>query len=119
MAMVTAATPSLIDGLTILTELNNLCADQDPDKLSDALRSAFTKRELYKMYLSFLVEDQERVKVLLEVFDKVCTENTCHPGVILIITSRHRLSQPRKVIHRYSRSFASSVAARDCYPLHT
>ena len=77
--MVTEAKPSLIGGLATLTaQLDSLCTDQDPEELSKALGSAFTERELYKMHLSFLAEDKERVKVLLEVFDKVCTSNKCH-----------------------------------------
>ena len=77
--MPTEASASLTDGLANLTaKLGNLSADQDPHHLSDALRSAFTERELYDTYLSSVVEDEARAKVLLEVFNKVCTETKCH-----------------------------------------
>ena len=70
---------SLIGGLTTLTaRLDGLCTDQNPEDLSKTLRIAFTERELYKLYLSFLAADEKRAKALLEVFDKVCTGNVCH-----------------------------------------
>lgn len=77
--MPTEANASLIDGLATLTaKLDGLSADQDPGDLSNALMSAFTERELYKTYLSSVVEDEARVKALLEVFDKVRTATKCH-----------------------------------------
>ena len=64
---------SLIGGLTALTALlDSLRAEQDPIHLSKVLRSAFAERELCKVYLSFAGEDQEKARVLLEVFDKAC-----------------------------------------------
>ena len=76
--MPTEANPSPIDGLAILTaKLDSLSAGQDPDDLFDALMSAFTECELYNTYLSSIVEGEARVKVLLEVFDKVRTETKC------------------------------------------
>lgn len=72
--MQTEAKASLIGGLaTLTTHLGSLSVDQDPDDLCKALRSAFTERDLYKMYLSFLAEDGPRVQTLLEVFDKALT----------------------------------------------
>lgn len=86
------AEPSPVGSIAALTtKLDSLRADQDAQALYKALRSAITERELYKMYLSSLVEDEARVKVLLEVFDKVCAKNKCYSGVILITTVRHRL----------------------------
>ena len=74
--MTTEAKPSLIGGLTALAaSLGGLCTDQNPEDLSSTLRIAFKEPELYKMYISFLVVDGERVKALLEVFDKVCPGN--------------------------------------------
>ena len=76
--MLMAANVSLVDSLATLTaKLDSLSADQAPGDLSNALRSAFTQRELYDTYLSSVVEDKARVKVLLEVFDKVRTETNC------------------------------------------
>ena len=69
----------MIGGLATLTaQLDSLCADQDPEELSEALRSAFTERELYKIHLASLAEDRARAEVLLEVFDKARTSNECH-----------------------------------------
>ena len=77
--MPTGTNASLIDNLAILTtRLDSLSADQDPGDLSNTLRSAFTEPELYDTYLSSVVEDEARVKVLLEAFDKVCTETKHH-----------------------------------------
>ena len=77
--MPTEASDSSIDGLAILTaKLDSLNVDQDADDLSDVLRSAFTECELYNTYLSSVVEDEAKVKVLLEVFDKVWTEIKRH-----------------------------------------
>ena len=59
-------------GLTAFTtRLDGLRPDQNPDDLSNVLRAAFKQRELYNAYTSSLVEDTERTKALLEVFDKV------------------------------------------------
>ena len=59
-------------GLTAFTtRLDGLRPDQNPDDLSNVLRAAFKQRELYNVYTSSLVEDTERTKALLEVFDKV------------------------------------------------
>ena len=64
--------PSLADNLVDFTvQLDGLCADQNQDKLSDALRGAFNQHVLYNLY----VLDTERVKALLEVFDKVLSRN--------------------------------------------
>lgn len=91
------AEPSPVSDIAALTtKLDSLRAGQDAEALSKALRSAITERELYKMYLSSLAEDEARAKVLLEVFDKVCTNNKCHSGVILTTTVRHRLLQSHK-----------------------
>ena len=69
----------MISGLTTLTaRLDGLCTDQNPEDLSKTLRIAFTKRELYRLYINFLAPDERRAKVLLEVFDKVCPRNLCH-----------------------------------------
>ena len=67
---------SLISPLvTLTTRLDGLCVDQDPDDLSEALRSAFTEPLLYDIYLSFLVADEARAKALFGVFDKVSPGN--------------------------------------------
>ena len=77
--MPTETSDSSINGLAILTaKLDSLSVDQDPDDLSNILRSAFTDCELYNTYLSSVVEDEARVKVLVEVFDKVWTEIKRH-----------------------------------------
>ena len=73
--MSTGARPSSIDELNTFTaRLDGLRVDQDPDDLSNALRAAFEKPELYDLYISSLVGDTERAKTLLEVFDKVRSE---------------------------------------------
>ena len=70
--MSTGRQPSLIDDLTAFTtRLDGLHVDQNPDDLSDALRTAFKQRELYDSYVSSLVGDIGRAMALLEVFDKV------------------------------------------------
>lgn len=80
------AKPSLISGLEILAaQLDSLSADKDPDGLCKALRSTFTKPEPYMIHLAFLAEDEAKAKVLLDVFDKVCTVDRHHFGVILSI----------------------------------
>lgn len=78
--MSTDANPGLpIGGLaSLFAQPDSLRAEQDPEYLSRALRSAFTEREPYEIYLSSILHDEARVKVLLEVFDKVCTGNKCH-----------------------------------------
>ena len=63
---------------TLTAQLDGLCTDQNPEDLSKTLRIAFAERELYKLYLSFLVADERRAGAMLEVFDKVCTGNVCH-----------------------------------------
>jgi len=76
--MTTGARPSLIGDLTALTaRLDGLCADQNPEGLSSTLKIAFKERELYNLYISFLVADEKRAKALLEVFDKVCPGSVC------------------------------------------
>lgn len=71
MVMPMEAKASLIGGLAAFTaKLDGLCADQNPDDLCEALKSAFTEPVLYKIYLSFLVVDETRAKALLQVFDK-------------------------------------------------
>ena len=78
-AMPTGSRRSLIGDLTALkAQLDGLCADQSSEDLSRILRSAFTERGLYKLYITFLAADEKRAKALLEVFDKVCTGNVCH-----------------------------------------
>ena len=70
--MSTGAQPSSINDLATFTiRLDGLRANQNPDDLSNALRAAFKERELYNMYISSLIRDPERARVLLEVFDKV------------------------------------------------
>ena len=64
------AASSIKDLLAFIAQLDALRADQHPDDLSNALRTAFKERELYDTYFSLLVEAAGRVKVLLEVFDK-------------------------------------------------
>ena len=79
--MPTRVRPSLINNLTAFTaRLDGLCPDQNPDDLSGTLRTAFMERELYNLYLSFLVADEKRARALLEVFDKVrsCTGYPVH-----------------------------------------
>ena len=62
--------PSLVGDLAAFTaRLDGLRIDQNPDDLSVALRAAFEERDLYDIYVSSL--DTDRVKELLEVFDKV------------------------------------------------
>lgn len=60
---------------TLTKRLDGLSADKSPEDLSKSLEVALEERELYKCYLSSLVGDAKRVKVLLEVFDKVHPEN--------------------------------------------
>jgi len=70
--MSTGVRPSLIGDPTAFTaQLDGLRVSQDPCDLADALRAAFKQRQLYDLYLSPLVGDTTREKVLLEVFDKV------------------------------------------------
>ena len=77
----------MIGGLTALTaQLDGLRPDQNPDDLSNALRAAFEERELYDLYISFLVETPTKAKALLGVFDKVSSV----AYVILWIGSQHR-----------------------------
>ena len=71
-AMETGPRPSLIAPLIALTaQLDGLCTDQNPESLSTALKTAFEKGDLYKLYVSFLAQDEKRARALLEVFDKV------------------------------------------------
>ena len=71
-AMETGPRPSLIAPLIALTaQLDGLCTDQTPEELCTALKIAFEKRDLYKLYVSFLAQDEKRARALLEVFDKV------------------------------------------------
>jgi hypothetical protein len=77
MAMSMEAEGSMAGVPTTLTaRLDGLRVDQSPDDLSNALRSAFTEPELYKIYISSLAVDQARAKLLLEVFDKVNSQNS-------------------------------------------
>ena len=55
-----------------------LRADQNPVDLSNTLRDAIKERKLYNMYISSLIDDTERMEMLLEIFDKV-RSNMCHP----------------------------------------
>ena len=63
--------PSIDDLIAFAARLDALRADQDPEDLSDALRTALKERQLYDVYFSFLLGGMERAKVLLDVFDKV------------------------------------------------
>jgi len=63
--------PPIGDITTFTAQLDGLRVDQDPNDLSNALRAAFNEPELYDRYISSLGKDTERVKALLEVFDKV------------------------------------------------
>ena len=45
----------------LAASLDGLCANQNPEDISSTLRITFKERELYKMYISFLVADGERV----------------------------------------------------------
>ena len=75
--MPTETDASLLRGLdTLATRLDSLSTNENPEDLSRTLKSAFVERELYKKYLSFVVEDEARAKVFLEVFDKARLENT-------------------------------------------
>ena len=68
----------MVGDLTAFTaRLDGLRADQNPDDLSNSLRAAFEDRELYNLCLSFLVADEKRAKILLEVFDKVRSDTHC------------------------------------------
>ena len=74
--MPTGAQSSSIDDLTTFTaRLDALSPGQDPGDLSNTLRAVFKEHELYDVYVSSLVKDTERAKVLLEVFDKVRSES--------------------------------------------
>ena len=64
------ARPSIEDLIAFTARLDALRPDQHPDDLSIALRAAFKELELYNVYVSFIVRGAERVKGLLEVFDK-------------------------------------------------
>ena len=55
--------------IALTVQLYRLCTDQNPEDLSTALRITLEKHNLYKTYVSFLVQDDERARVLLEVFD--------------------------------------------------
>ena len=73
------STGSLIADLTALrARLDGLCADQNPEGLSDTLKIAFKEHELYNLYVFFLAADKKRAKALLEVFDKVCPGSACY-----------------------------------------
>ena len=62
----------MIDDLApFASRLDGLRADQDPDDLSRALRDASDQDMLYNLYIFSLGGDTERMKALLEIFDKV------------------------------------------------
>ena len=63
--------PSIEDLIAFTARLDELRADQHPDDLSDALRTAFKERQLYEAYFFFLSGGAKRAKLLLYVFDKV------------------------------------------------
>ena len=90
--MSTGTQPSPISDLTTFTiQLDGLRPDQSPSDLSDALRAAFKRRELYDAYVSSLVGDTDRVRALLEVFDKVrSVKHIMSRGLILSMGARHR-----------------------------
>jgi len=74
--MATEAKLSLFGDVSTLTaQLDGLRVAQNPQDLCKTLRIAFMERELYNQYLTSLVEDAERTKALLEVFDKVRRRN--------------------------------------------
>ena len=76
------AQPSSIDDLAAFTaRLDGLHVDQNPENLSNALRAAFREHELYDRYISSIVEDTERAKALLEVFDKVRSVKCAIPWI--------------------------------------
>ena len=80
--MSTGTQLSSIDDITTFTaRLDGLRVDQDPDDLSNALRAAFKEQELYSQYISSLMEDTERAKALLEIFDKVCSVKCAAPWI--------------------------------------
>ena len=72
--MLTEGQLSSTDEMTAFaTQLCRLCADQNPVDLSNTLRDAIKERKLYNAYVSSLVDDTERMEMLLEIFDKVCS----------------------------------------------
>ena len=92
--MSTGAQPSSINDLDAFTaQLDELRVDQDPGDLSNALRAAFKEPELYDRYISSLVWDTERTKVLLEVFDKVRSVKCAIPWTGSQPGLRHRRSR--------------------------
>lgn len=90
LAMPTGTQPPLAGDVAALTaRLDGLSADQNPEDISRTLGIAFEGRELYNRYLSSLDGDVNRVKALLEVFDKVHPENVCYYSVQRFSTSPH------------------------------
>lgn len=88
----------MIGDLNALTaRLDGLRTGQNPEDLSNTLRTALEERELYNLYTSFLAADEKRAKALLEVFDKVCPRSVLFRKVFLKITVRHRLLRPRNM----------------------
>ena len=76
------AQPLLIDDLAAFTAcLDELHVEQNPNDLSNALRAAFREPELYDRYISSLVQDMERTRALLEVFDKVRSVKCAIPWI--------------------------------------
>jgi len=65
---------------TLARRLDRLSTDKSksPEDLSKTLEIVLEEHELYKSYLPSLAEDAKRAKALLEVFDKVRTENLCY-----------------------------------------
>ena len=115
--MSTGTQPSPISDLTTFTtQLDGLCPDQSPNDLSDALRAAFKQRELYDAYVSSLVGDVERIKMLLEVFDKVRSAKLgVSRGLILNTDLRHRPLRLPRTMTRCSSGSDNFVAGRGSY----
>jgi len=107
------------DLVTFTARLDGLRKDQIPDYLSKALRAAFEERELHDVYISSLREDQERVKVLLEVFDKVRSAATVSRELILTITGRNRLLRLLRTMSRSLSNFDNSAVGQGFYQPHT
>ena len=118
--MSTRIHPSLIDPLTAFTaRLDGLREDQSPDDLSDALRTAFKQRELYKLYVCSLVGDKKRAMRLLEVFDKARSVNTLSRGLALTADIFCRPFKLPPTMRRFSSGFDNYVVRRGFYQLPT
>ena len=115
-AMSIGARSLSMDDLTTFTaRLDGLHADQNPDDLSNTLRAAIEKHELYGAYISSLEGDTRRAEALLEVFDRVCSAADSSHGLSLNTDLLHRPFRLPHTMSRSSTSLDNCVAGRDFY----